>query len=634
MNIRLTTDERITAEPGETLHAALKRAGIDLVASCGGAGTCGKCKVRVLSGRVSGVPSTRLTLKERERGAVLACQTMPETDLYIEIPKESRLVVGDQIALSRTRDLSAYLRSYDVAVDPLTKRIDLELPPPSLDDSISDLERMKRTLRDAGLGGVRLSHGFLKTMAGVLRSADWKVALTYVEGDGSSDEAIFLTSRDEARHRFGIAVDVGTTTVVLYLVSLSDGEIVDVASTYNSQIQYGDDVITRIVYATEESNAGQGLADLQSAVISDVNALLDAVLSRHAVNGDAVDAVTVAGNTTMSHILWGLDPASIREEPYIPTLNFFPNWKAGTLRLKVNRQAPVFTVPCVASYVGGDVVAGVLASKMHRQPEVALLMDIGTNGEIVIGNDEWLVTAACSAGPCFEGSGIRCGMRATAGAIESIRIDRSSFEPAMSVIGNVHPVGICGSGMIDAIAEMFQCGLLDQKGHFITGLTPRIRKGEDGFEYLLVSDPEQHADIVLTQIDIENLVRAKAAMYAGVTTLLAETGFPVAAIQRVYIAGGFGSYLNIEQAIFLGMLPDLPRERFSYLGNTSITGAYLALLSKELRKEAEGIAARMTYIELSASRLFMDEYVSALFLPHTDSAQFPSVAKRLGELKA
>jgi uncharacterized 2Fe-2S/4Fe-4S cluster protein (DUF4445 family) len=188
--------------------------------------------------------------------------------------------------------------------------------------------------------------------------------------------------------------------------------------------------------------------------------------------------------------------------------------------------------------------------------------------------------------------------------------------------------------MIDAIAEMFQCGLLDQKGHFITGLTPRIRTGEDGLEYLLASDPERHADIVLTQVDIENLVRAKAAMYAGVTTLLAETGFPVAAIQHVYIAGGFGSYLNIEQAIFLGMLPDLPRERFSYLGNTSITGAYLALLSKELRKEAEGIAARMTYIELSASRVFMDEYVSALFLPHTDNAQFPSVAKRLGELKA
>ncbi len=634
MNIRLTTEERITAEPGETLHAALKRAGIDLVASCGGAGTCGKCKVRVLSGRVSGVPSTRLTLKERERGAVLACQTVPETNLYVEVPKESRLVVGDQIALSRTRELAAYLSSYSVAIDPLTKRVDLEFPPPSLADNISDLERMKRTLREAGFGSIRLSHGFLKTMAGVLRSADWKVSLTYVDGEKFPDEAIFLTSRDDARHRYGIAVDVGTTTVVVYLANLADGAIIDVASTYNSQIQYGDDVITRIVYATEQSDAGHGLADLQASVVSDINALLDAILSRHDISEDAIDAVTLAGNTTMSHILWELDPSSIREEPYIPTLNFFPIWKAGTLRLKVNRQAPVFTMPCVASYVGGDIVAGVLASKMHRQPEVALLMDIGTNGEIAIGNDEWLVTAACSAGPCFEGSGIQCGMRATAGAIESIRIDRKLFEPIMSVIGNVHPVGICGSGMIDAIAELFQCGLLNQKGHFVAGITPRIRKGDDGLEYLLVSNPELHADIVLTQSDIENLVRAKAAMYAGVTTLLAEAGFAVDAIQRIYIAGGFGSYLNIEQAIFLGMLPDLPRERFSYLGNTSITGAYLALMSRELRKEAEAIASRMTYIELSASRLFMDEYISALFLPHTDITQFPSVAQRMGDPRA
>lgn len=634
MNIRLTTEEHVTTEPGETLHAALRRAGVDLVASCGGTGSCGKCKVRVVSGKFAGVPSTRLTLRERERGMVLACQTVAETDLYLEVPKESRLVVGDRIALSRTGELAAYLRTYGAEINPLTKRIDLELPPPTLTDSISDLDRLKRALVLAGFGGIRLSHGVLATMAGVLRCADWKVSLTYVEDNEFRDEALFLTSQDDARHRYGIAVDVGTTTVVLYLVSLADGAVVDVASTYNSQIQYGDDVITRIVFAAEQSDARHGVAALQSAVISDINALLDAVTARHAIADESIDAVTLAGNTTMSHIVWGLDPASIREEPYIPTLNFFPVWKAGTLRLKVNKQAPVFTMPCVASYVGGDIVAGVLASKMHRCPETALLMDIGTNGEIAIGNEEWLVTAACSAGPCFEGSGIRCGMRATAGAIESVRIDRSSFEPAVSVIGNVHSVGICGSGMIDAIAELFQCGLLNPKGHLVEGLTSRIRKGEDGLEYLLVRSPDRQNDIVLTQCDIENLLRAKAAMYAGVTTLLAEAGFTIDAIQRVYIAGGFGSYLNIEQAIFLGMLPDLPRDRFSYLGNTSITGAYLALLAKELRNEAEAIAARMTYIELSASRLFMDEYVSALFLPHTDLSQFPSVARRLGERKA
>jgi uncharacterized 2Fe-2S/4Fe-4S cluster protein (DUF4445 family) len=283
----------------------------------------------------------------------------------------------------------------------------------------------------------------------------------------------------------------------------------------------------------------------------------------------------------------------------------------------------------VASYVGGDIVSGVLASGMNRSEAVSLFMDIGTNGEIAIGNKEWLVTAAASAGPCFEGSGIRHGMRATEGAVEEVKIRPGAGAPDIKTIGDVKPMGICGSGMIDAIAEMFLSGIIDQKGNFLPEKSERIRSCADGLEYVISGDAE--GAVTLTQVDIENILRAKAAIYAGVTLLVTEVGFSLQDIQKVYIAGGFGTYLDVERAIILGMLPDLPRERFSFLGNTSVAGAYLCLLSEDMRREAEEIAAKMTYIELSVSRGFMDEYMSAMFLPHTDAGQFPSVGKLLSE---
>ncbi|MFO0753115.1 MAG: ASKHA domain-containing protein [Thermodesulfovibrionales bacterium] len=624
MNIRLTSDETVPLKEGEDLYTALKRAGIYLVASCGGKGTCGKCTVKIVEGEHKILSHGKLTAREREEGIVLACKTVPKGDVLIDIPKESRLVVGDKIALAKTKDLAGYLLSYGVSLNPPVKRIALELPPPTISDNISDLERLKRALDERGLGTMRFSHGFVAGMAKTLREAGWKVELTYVPGGGLCGEAIFLTSPELCSRRYGICVDIGTTTVVVYLVNLLTGEIVDVGSTYNSQMRYGDDVITRIVHATE----GGGLHELRDAVVADINTIVQSLTDRHDIVSCEVDSATVAGNTTMAHLFWDMDPGSIREEPYIPTLNVFPLWKAGSARLSINPQAPVHTVPCIASYVGGDIVAGVLASKMHRNAETALFMDIGTNGEIAIGNNEWLMTAACSAGPCFEGSGIRNGMRATAGAIEAVKIDPSTFEPEIRVIGGGVPMGICGSGMIDAVSEMFLTGVLDLKGKFTAGKTGRVRTGEDGPEFVFYrGDGRLHRDVVLTEVDIENLLRAKAAIYAGVTTLLGEVGFPLDTIEKVYIAGGFGNYINVERAVTLGMLPDIPKERFVFMGNTSITGAYLCLLSEELRKEAEEIAAKMTYVELSVSRNFMDEYMSALFLPHTDLNQFPTVAE-------
>jgi uncharacterized 2Fe-2S/4Fe-4S cluster protein (DUF4445 family) len=616
MEVRLTTGKAISVAEGDDLYHALKSQGVYLVASCGGKGTCGKCRVKIVEGQTESSSFGKLGQKEREQGFVLACRTYPRGNILIEIPKESMLAVGDKIAISKSRDLLDLFQSFHVPISPIVKHLSLEVPPPTIHDNISDIERLKRVLEERGIQGMRLSHAFVASMAKALREADWKIILGYTE----DAEAVFISAAGNYKNKYGLAVDIGTTTVVVDLVDLVDGRLVDVGSTYNSQMRYGDDVITRIVHATE----GGGLSELKDAVVGDINDIVTPLIERHSIERDDIESIVVAGNTTMSQLFWGLDPAPIREEPYIPTVNFFPKWKAGTAKIAVNSQAPVYTVPCIASYVGGDIVAGVLASRMHKNPEIALFMDIGTNGEIVVGNNEWLVTAACSAGPCFEGSGIRHGMRATEGAIEKVRIDPRTYEPELGIIGDAQPVGICGSGMIDAISEMFLTGVIDQKGKLVRSrTTDRIREGEEGFEFVF---SRQGREVVLTESDIENIIRAKAAIYAGVSLLLKDVGFGLDAVERVYIAGGFGNYLNVERAVILGMLPDLPREKFTFLGNTSINGAYLCLLSESLRKEAEEIASKMTYMELSVSRGFMDEYLSALFLPHTDIGLFPTVA--------
>jgi uncharacterized 2Fe-2S/4Fe-4S cluster protein (DUF4445 family) len=624
MYIKLPTGKTLDISKEESLLQALKRQGVYLVSSCGGKGICGKCRIKLLEGDCRVESTGKLAPPEIDSGIVLACQTFPNEDIIIDIPKESRLVVGDKIALSKSGDLLELVNSFGVEIYPLVRHITLDLPPPTINDNISDIERLRRSLGEKGLIGMRFVHRFVASVSDALRNAGWKITFGYTV----SNDAVYISPADKEKERYGIAVDIGTTTVVVYLVNLTDGRLIDVGSTYNSQMRYGDDVITRIIYATESG----GFEELRDSVVSDINNLLTPLQERHNIRREDIESVVIAGNTTMTHIFWGLNPAYIREDPYIPTVNFFPRWRAEFSGLKTDPMAPIYTLPCVASYVGGDIVSGVLASKMYRNSEIALFMDIGTNGEIVIGNNEWLVTAACSAGPCFEGSGIRHGMRATEGAIESLKIDPESFEPLFNVIGDGEPMGICGSGMIDAISEMFLTGIIDQKGKFVREVkTDRIRDGLDGPEFLIFSRDGTH--IVLTEVDIENILRSKAAMYAGVSLLLKEVNLSLDTIERVYIAGGFGNYMDIDKAIIMGMLPDLPKERFSFLGNASITGAYLSLLSKDLRREAGVIASKMTNIELSVSRRFMDEYMSALFLPHTDIRLFPTVEKLLENRK-
>ncbi|MBI5195350.1 MAG: DUF4445 domain-containing protein [Nitrospirae bacterium] len=623
MKISLSSGRTITGSPDKSILESLKNEGIFLTSSCGSKGTCGKCKIVIRSGKVNARSAIKLTQEELQKNYALACQSFPLGDLSIEIPKESHLTLEGRIATGRSKDLQALLPSTGVKIEPLTERIVLHLPAPSLDDNISDLERLKRELVSKGLGCLRVPFRFLTGLAEKVRKSNWEITLSVIYSE-NCNEITNIFPGDKKSRQYGIAIDIGTTTLVVYLVNLNNGDVIDIASTYNSQINYGDDVITRIVYASEHN----GLRHLNHTVISDINAMLALLRKNHHINIKSIDNVVAAGNTTMTHLFLGLDPGAIREEPYIPTANVFPLSFAGELGIKINPDTPVYTFPCVASYVGGDIAAGVLASRLHKKNELCLFLDIGTNGEIVLGNSEFLVAAACSAGPCFEGSGIKHGMRATEGAIEDVVMDRKTLEPEIKIIGGTAPIGICGSGMIDLAAEMFLTGILNQKGKLQKGISQRVREAEDGAEFVLYQ--ENGRDLVLTEPDIENIIRAKAAIYAGCSILLKEVGFTFNDVRKVYIAGGFGKFLDINKAIILGMLPDISREKFEFLGNTSITGAYLCMLSRRMREEAEEIARKMTYLELSVSRSFMDEYVSGLFIPHTNMEAFPSVKKLMG----
>ena len=401
---------------------------------------------------------------------------------------------------------------------------------------------------------------------------------------------------------------------------------------YNAQISYGEDVITRIVFSRKD----EGLKRLQEVVVATINGVIGELLSTSGVPVDQVSHLVFAGNTTMTHLVLGLDPKYIMLDPYTPTANFIPPVRAVNIGLNVGEHVFAYIFPCVASYVGGDIVAGVLGSGVFQRDEVTLFIDVGTNGEIVVGNKDWLTCTSCSAGPAFEGAGIKFGMRAGKGAIEQVKINPSTCEPMILTIGRAQPAGICGSGLIDAVAELFEAGVIDQNGKFDRELpTNRVRQGESGWEYVLSYAAESHIgrDIVLTEVDLDNLIRAKAAVYAGCKTLLDSVGLTFEDVQRVIIAGGFGHSIDLEKAQTIGLLPDVAPEKFLFVGNGSLLGARLLSFSRDLLKETERIARTMTNVELSNNPGFMDEFVAALFIPHTNESAFPRVTEQLRNRK-
>jgi uncharacterized 2Fe-2S/4Fe-4S cluster protein (DUF4445 family) len=424
------------------------------------------------------------------------------------------------------------------------------------------------------------------------------------------------------------AIDIGTTTVTVWLVNLITGKVEAQAAQYNQQISRGEDVVSRIIFAGKDG----GGENLRQLVLSTINDLLELACKR--VKADPpltsrdILKATVVGNSTMMHLLLGIPPETIRTMPFITTINQVPPLSAQEVGININANGTIDCLPGVASYVGADITAGVLSSEVADAEEITLFMDVGTNGEIVLGSREWLVTCACSAGPAFEGAGVGHGMRATKGAIEDIWVNGATLEPTFRVIGNAKPRGLCGSGLIALLAEIFLTGVIDKAGNFNSSLkTERIRQGQHGWEYVICwgADTGHGEDIVITHVDVDNLLRAKAAIYAGFTVLAESVGVPLDWVSQVLIGGSFGKYINVEKAIEIGLLPDLPWEKFQFLGNTAVRGAYLALLDRQARQQVKEIASRMTYIELSADNSFYDAFMSAMFLPHTDLARFPSV---------
>ncbi len=615
-------DKEIEASEGSTLLDVAHEAEIHINASCNGKGSCGKCKLIIDSGNIKSEPTSLLSAKEKEKNYVLACQTEIVGDVTVRIPDET--IERKLKVAGMGQEVTSRLKGLVKDIHPMLKEIPLELEPPTIDDPVSDLDRLNRGLKKTGCDISHLSAGIkvIRELSTAMRDENWKVTASIVRRNGSN-EILNVTPGNGKAKSLGLAIDVGTTTIVVYLVDMVDGSIIAATSGHNRQAACGDDVINRIVCAEKD-----GVIKLSKMALATINNLISEALT--AVNADKnqIKNIVISGNTTMTHLLLRIEPKYIRREPYIPTASEFPILKAGDIGIKSNPIAAVFIMPDPASYVGGDIVSGLLFAGFQRKDPLVLFIDVGTNGEIVLGNQDWLMTASCSAGPAFEGGGIRWGMRAEEGAIDKISIDPETFEPAFSTIGDVAPRGICGSGMIDLISEMMLTGIIGQNGKFkIDSSHPGMKLDGEDLAYIVAfaEQTPMEEDIVFTEIDINSLILSKGAVYAGFMVLLQETGLDFSMIDQILISGGFGQYLNIERAITIGLLPDIDRNKFKYLGNSSIAGAYMALLSDDYRNEARKISNSMTYIDFSSSNHFMDEFTSARFLPHTDINKFPSV---------
>lgn len=633
-------DAKVKVSTNTLLADAAHDAGIDIGQPCGGQGRCGRCAVQVTSGDVRRRSTLRLSPDDIAQGYALACQTVVEGDAAIYIPPQEK--IERRLTTDRVVAEVSVPSDYEYPFTQSVRRMHLTLTPPSMDDQTDDWSRTQTAFRlQHRMEQIVCSVGLLRKMGEVLREKDWRVTAIIETGnleEGHPNRLIDLRAghEDEYAPLWGCAVDIGTTTVTLWLVDLVTGQVKAQVAEYNGQISRGEDVVSRIIYAAKKS----GGDELRQRVLDTVNGLLELACKRVKLpegnlTPEQLVKATIAGNSTMMHLLLGIPASNIRLSPFITAVNQPPTSTAREVGLNISPEAVVDCLPGVASYVGADITAGVLSSGLDNAENVTLFLDVGTNGETVLGNRDWLVTCACSAGPAFEGAGVVNGMRATTGAIEEVWINSETLEPTYRVIGGGKPKGICGSGLISLLSEAFLTGILDKGGNVnLTAGSSRVREGAHGGEYVVAwgAETESGEDIVITRVDIDNLLRAKAAIYAGFTVLAENVGIPLETTDKVLVGGSFGKYINVEKAVQIGLLPDMEWNRFEFLGNTSVKGAYYALLDWRKRGRISEIAKRMTYIELSADNSFYDAFTSALFLPHTDLRRFPSVESALSKV--
>jgi uncharacterized 2Fe-2S/4Fe-4S cluster protein (DUF4445 family) len=623
---------------GTSVIKAARDAGIHINASCGGSGVCGKCRVVLQDGELAGGTSERLSEDDLAKGIRQACTAIIENDCTIEIPESSGKISGG-LATGVPERHRAKLHKYNIEelrqqgiFQPPVEKLFLELPRPSAVDNMADAKRIIQGLHNQyNERAMVISLSVLRKLRRIIREDDFRITVTLsrpVQSQKGKNFLVNVQSGNWTHRSFGLVFDIGTTTIYGQLIDLSNGKILAGDGDYNAQIGYGEDVINRIIYAENP----EGLAKMSELAIQTINGIISNLLDKSSISKDEITSITIAGNTTMTHLALGLEPDSIRRSPYVPVSTFFPPMRATDIGLDLPQHCVALLFPAISSYVGGDIVAGVMGSGLYRTEALTLYVDIGTNAEIVIGNREWLVCAACSAGPAFEGGGITHGMRAAEGAIKDFSINPDSMEPMNLTIGNKPAIGICGSGLLMIIATLLEQRIIDRSGKFRHGLsTSRVREGVNGYEYVLAWENENGTDhdITLNEVDIDNFIRAKAAIYAGIKTLVEEVGLQVSDLEQVILAGAFGSFIDIDAAMTVGLLPEISPEKVLYVGNGALMGSRMSELSNHIRKDVVEVVGRMTSFELSEVNSFTDQYMASMFLPHTDLSLFPATAARL-----
>ena len=626
------TPVTIECNAGDNLLELARRANVAIDAPCSGNGSCGKCRVKLVEGQLETLKSRHITDEEYEAGWRLSCNSKVLSDCTVFVPDiasayQSRMKTAD---LSSPKEIAIFedcqnqLRESGIHFVNNFRALVVTMAEPTLDDTMPDVERLTWAIQaELGVEKVHVPFGVMAKLAHTLREHNFTVC---VKGELRGDTfACMEICAPEDTAIVGCAIDIGTTTVTMVLTDLTSGKLLAKGSSGNGQIRYGADVINRII---EQGRPG-GKKKLQDAILKETLNPIIANLCRTAgISARSILRLCVGANTTMNHLFLGVDAEPVRMEPYIPSFFGWEGLLAGDLKLPANPLAPVFIAPNIGSYVGGDITAGTLAAGIWDKDEMSLFIDLGTNGELVFGNRDFLMSCACSAGPAFEGGDISSGMRATDGAVEAAVIDKETMEPTLSIIGEPGQkcVGICGSGIIDMISELFRCGIINAKGLFVRE-GRRVRRDEHGMgRYVLAfaEESETGREVSLNEVDIDNFIRAKGAIFSAIDTLLNSVDMTVDMIDKVYVAGGIGSGINMKNAVNIGMLPDVELEKFHYIGNSSLTGAYAMVVSDEANAKCAEVAANMTYLELSTYPGYMDSFVAACFLPHTDRSLFPS----------
>ncbi len=592
---------RIEVECGTNLLEAAQRAGIELVASCGGLGICSTCKVRIPQGRVSEPTESEIEELGREQleaGFRLACQTEPLEDVRVDIPRES-LVAGQRLQVEG--------REGQVAFEPAVQAIDLELGPPSLDDLRSDLTRVNDALTEAGLPPLRSGPRLLNALSNHLRANRWRVRLALrIENEGSTLVSVLPLGEKLV----GLAMDLGSTKLALFLVDLQDGAILGQAGVMNPQISYGEDVISRIAYANRGEEQRQ---QLQARLVDAINQTLGEFCQHEGICADHVVDVVAVGNTAMHHLFTGLPVEPLGHAPYTPVVSEAMQFNAREIGLKVAEQATVYLPPNIAGYVGADHVSALVATRSYTSPErTALVVDIGTNTEISLIHGGRVLSCSCASGPAFEGAHIHDGMRAAPGAIERVHISAELVKPV--TVGGQAPVGICGSGILNAVAQLLDAGVVDARGVLRAG-NARVRSVNGKSEFLLVPGAEagHGRDIVVTRKDVNEIQLAKGAIRAGIEILIKEAGIRAEDVDDIIVAGAFGTHLDLPSALRVGMFPMLPIERFHQVGNAAGVGARHMLLSRRLRGETVTAARGVEYIELTTYMEFTPTFVDSMY---------------------